>query len=55
MLAPTVGPEVAKPDPEDAIRCEEAGMRVGALGDLELMTEDQVLEDKIPARSNGSD
>jgi hypothetical protein len=33
----------------------EAGMRVRAQGDLELMAEDQVLEREIPARANGSD
>jgi hypothetical protein len=52
---PTVSPEATKPDPEDSIRSPEAGMRVGAQGDLELMAEGQVLKGEIPARSNRSD
>ncbi len=55
VLPPALRPEVAKPDPEDSIRSPEAGMRVGAQRDLELMPEDQVLERQIPAGSNGSD
>lgn len=54
VLAPTCRPEVAKPDSEDPIRTMEAGMRVGAQGDLELMPEEQVLEREVAARSNGS-
>ena len=46
---------MAKPDPEDSIRRPEAGTRVGAQRDLELMAEDQVLKREVPARSNGSD
>ncbi len=55
VLAPTFRPEMAKPDPEDPIRTIEAGMRVGAQGDLELMTVDKLLKRQIPARANGSD
>ncbi len=46
---PTFRLEVATPDPEDSIWSPEAGLRVGAQGDLELMAEDQVLEGEIPA------
>ena len=55
VLVPALRPEVAKPDPEDSIRSAEAGMRVCAQGDLELVAEDQVLQRQIPAGSNGSD
>jgi hypothetical protein len=55
MLPPALRPEAAKPDPKDPIRCPEAGMRVGAQGDLKLMAEDQVLKREISARSNDSD
>jgi hypothetical protein len=55
VLAPTVRPEAAKPDPQNPIRSPDAGMRVGAQGDLELMAEDQVLQREIPARANRSD
>jgi hypothetical protein len=54
VLSPTVRPEAAKADPQDSIRSPDAGMRVGAQRDLELMAEDQVLQREIPARSNGS-
>ncbi len=53
VLSPILGPDMAKPDPENPIPRPEAGMRVGAQGDLEVMAEDQVLEREIPARSNG--
>ncbi len=55
VLPPALRPEVAEPDSEDPIRTLEAGMRVGAQRDLELMPEDQVLEREIPPRSNGGD
>jgi hypothetical protein len=44
-----------KPEPQDSVRSLEAGMRVRAQGNLELMAKEQVLEHEIPARpSSGS-
>ncbi len=54
-LPPTVRPQAAKPDPQDPIQSPDAGTRVGAQSDLELMPDDKVLEGQIPVRSNGSD
>ncbi len=43
-----------RPSREDLIGITEAGARLGAQGDLELMAEDQVLKRKIPARSTAA-
>ncbi len=48
VLSPAPGPDMAKPDPENSIRSPEAGMRVGAQHDLELMATEQVLECENP-------
>jgi len=54
VLPPAARPDAAKPDPEDSILSTEAGLRVGAQRDLELVAEGEVLESDIPARSGGS-
>jgi hypothetical protein len=44
MLAPSLWPEQANPDPKDSISISEPRVAVGAKGDVKLMTKDEILE-----------
>ncbi len=49
VRSPGSRPNAAKPNLEDSVRSTEAGTRVGAQGDLELMAEDQVVQHEVEA------
>lgn len=51
VTIPPVWPNPAKPDPENAIGVAEAGFRLGAMKNLELVTKSQVLEDEVTTRA----
>lgn len=46
-------PRAVEPDPEHPIRVGQAGRRVGAKGDLELVAEDEVLKCDVATRAEG--
>jgi hypothetical protein len=46
-------PRAVQPDPEHPIRVGQAGTRVGAKGDLELVAEDEVLKCDVVTSSEG--
>jgi hypothetical protein len=50
MLAPSVWPEHANPDPKDSISISEPRVPVGAKGDVKLMAKDEILESDITTR-----
>ena len=50
VLAPAPCPEKANPDRKDSISIPEAGVRVGAQGDVKLMAKDEILESDVTTR-----
>jgi len=47
-------PEPADPHPQNAIRTPQSGCGVGSEGDLELVSEDEILQRNVTPRAEGS-
>ena len=54
-MPPRRRPEAIDPDPEDPITTAESRSRVGTDGNLELVTQDEILQNEIAARSKAND
>ena len=54
-MTPRGGPEAIDPDPQDAITPAEPRSRIGAKGNPELVTQDEIFQNEIASRSKAEE
>ena len=54
-VPPRRWPEAIDPDPQDSITLAESRSRIGAEGNPELVTQDEIFQNEIPPRSKAED